>query len=110
MAVIILHSDNTLCTTPCSTQSVSMGQVECEISPLVSYCGEVSSVEYDTICVPLWMCMSLFMSHCVCVCYYLCPTVDVDVTVYVPLCMFHALFVTRLNYNISTMFILPMVT
>ena len=34
------------CLVPISTQSVSMGQVECEISPLVSYCGEVSVMLY----------------------------------------------------------------
>ena len=33
-----------------------MGQVECEISPLVSYCGEVS--------VFMTMSMLLFVSHC----------------------------------------------
>ena len=50
-----------------------MRQVECEISPLVSYCGEVSSA--------VSMCMSLFVFHCECVCHYLCPTLDVYVTI-----------------------------
>ena len=60
---------------PVSTQSVSMGQTECEISPLVSYFGEVSVI----VCVLPYgivsycMLVSCHMLLCPAVCHSVLP-------------------------------------